>query len=263
MHLPKADSCGYQKEEVTWEKVEQALAAGSALEDFLPAECQPPPPKRLKPISGNAGDDIPITQLRLHVDAQVQQEHCTIVPEHATTIPQIGSTEGQLQRWLAISQLRRALSSSESDWDAAMIRSPVGTRLVAADWYWVFAPPCGTVLGDSMLLHPRAAVPHLASKWLQLLQIVGSRACATFVLCRALPCHCRSCGLTEASEAQSQDARHVVKHCFEMLELSSLKASEMLVLIKTLGLEGPLGMLMEAELRLRHFGATASYIPAC
>ena len=62
---------------------------------------------------------------------------------------------------------------------------------------------------------------------------------------------------------ESQDARQVVKHCFEVLELSSLKASEMLVLLKSLSLEGPLGMLVEAELRLRYFGATATFLPAC
>ncbi|BDA46943.1 hypothetical protein COCOBI_09-3960 [Coccomyxa sp. Obi] len=255
-------SCGDQEEEVTWEKVEQALAAGAALEEFLPAESRPHPHKRLKPTSGDAGADIPTNPKRL--DAQAQQQHCSIVPEQETSITQsqVAKTEGQLQRWLAISQLRRALSSTKSDWDTTMIRSPVVTQLATADWYWVFAPPYGTVLADSMLLHPRAAVPHLASKWLQLLQIVGSRACATFVLCRALPCHCRSFGCSEASVTQSQDARQVVKHCFEILELSSLKVLEMLVLLKSLKLEGPLGMLMEAELRLRYFGATAKFLPA-
>lgn len=62
---------------------------------------------------------------------------------------------------------------------------------------------------------------------------------------------------------ESQDARQVVKHCFEILELSSFEACEMLVLLKSLGLEGPLGMLMEAELRLRYFGSTVTFLPAC
>lgn len=67
----------------------------------------------------------------------------------------------------------------------------------------------------------------------------------------------------EALVADSQDARQVVKHCFEILDLGSLKASEMLALLKSLRLEGPVGKLMEAELRLRYFGATATFLPAC
>lgn len=97
--------------------------------------------------------------------------------------------EGPMQRWLVISQLRRALSSS--DWEPKILASPSCAGLTTADWCWVFTPPCGTTLEDSMLLHSRAPVPGLLAPWLHLLQIIDSPALGVFVLCIALPHHCR------------------------------------------------------------------------
>ena len=72
-------------------QVEQALAAGAALEEFLPAECRFPPHKRLKPTPGDAGNDVAINLSRPHVDAQAHQQHC-IVPEQTTSTSQVTST---------------------------------------------------------------------------------------------------------------------------------------------------------------------------
>lgn len=97
---------------------------------------------------------------------------------------------GHLQRWVGFSQLRTALSCT--DWDLARLDGLESINaLTTMDWCFVFALPCGTSLGDCMLLQPRAPVPESAGKWLDLLQVVDSRACAAFVLCNALPCLCR------------------------------------------------------------------------
>ena len=94
-----------------------------------------------------------------------------------------------MQRWLLISQIRRILSSA--DWQPALLARLNLVGLTTADWCWVFAPPYGSSLGDSMLLHARAPVPVLLSQWLRLLQIIDGEAFAVFVLCIALPHHCR------------------------------------------------------------------------